>query len=148
MLLDANAMLGSLDVITGKPMHGDRILPVWLENGVESSLRDTEDDIAHAAASLPASARQQQTINLVSPAPSASASSAFPSGRDNSAPKDLWTDLDKFYEDEDSESEDEDESEEEDEEDVVNLDSEPESQTPDDIVSEESSDENTEKDEQ
>lgn len=34
--------LGSLSILLGKDLPGDRRLPDWLEEGTDSSLRDTE----------------------------------------------------------------------------------------------------------
>ena len=38
--------MGSLGGVTGKSMQMDDLLPDWLEKGVESSLRDSEHDVA------------------------------------------------------------------------------------------------------
>ena len=38
--------MGSLSRVTGKTMQMDDLLPDWLERGVESSLRDSESDVA------------------------------------------------------------------------------------------------------
>ncbi|KAK0245392.1 armadillo-type protein [Armillaria nabsnona] len=43
---DPHVMLGSSSAVTGKPTLGEPRLPDWLEKGVESTLRDTEEDIA------------------------------------------------------------------------------------------------------
>ncbi|KAJ7773104.1 adaptin N terminal region-domain-containing protein [Mycena metata] len=109
--LDLNVALGSLGMITRKPMHGDSSLPDWLERGVESSLRDTEDDAPappppmnfSSSAPLP-----QRSKGLASPVV-LTPSGGSPTG----ASKPQWTDLDKFYDDEDDEEEDDSESEEE-----------------------------------
>ncbi|KAJ7722558.1 adaptin N terminal region-domain-containing protein [Mycena maculata] len=97
---DLNVGLGSLGMITNRPMHGDYTLPDWLERGVEPSLRDTEDD-------TPAP-----------PPPTAFSSSQFPSrpkgvaspvvltpagGSPSGGSKGQYTDLDKFYEEEEEE---------------------------------------------
>jgi len=96
-------------------MHGDFTLPDWLERGVESSLRDTEDDapppppIMAFSSSTPL---PQRPKGFASPVVSTPASgSASPSG----GAKGQWADLDKFYEDEEDEEQD-DGSDEEDEE--------------------------------
>ena len=49
--IDADAdgergLVGSLSRVTGKTMQMDDLLPDWLEEGVESSLRDSESDVA------------------------------------------------------------------------------------------------------
>ena len=115
---DDHAMLGSLGAITGKNMAGDVFLPDWLEQGVESSLRDTEEDapaaplsISSAQTSVPrsiASSNRATPIVLTPTGPSPAGSYSRPeSGK---AP---WTDLDSFYADTNEEEEEEEESEEE-----------------------------------
>lgn len=111
-------MLGSLGAITGKNMAGDVFLPDWLEQGVESSLRDTEEDapaaplsLSSAQTSVPrsiASSNRATPIVLTPTGPSPAGSYSRPeSGK---AP---WTDLDSFYADTNEEEEEEEESEEE-----------------------------------
>ena len=115
---DDHAMLGSLGAITGKNMAGDVFLPDWLEQGVESSLRDTEEDapaaplsLSSAQTSVPrsiASSNRATPIVLTPTGPSPAGSYSRPeSGK---AP---WTDLDSFYADTNEEEEEEEESEEE-----------------------------------
>ncbi|KAF7330482.1 AP complex subunit beta [Mycena venus] len=111
--LDLNvAALGSLGMITHKPMHGDSVLPDWLERGVESSLRDTEDDAPPPppVMSFSSSAPIARTRGLASPVV-LTPSGGSPTG----GSKAQYTDLDKFYADEDEEDEEE-ETESEDEE--------------------------------
>ncbi|KAJ7594498.1 adaptin N terminal region-domain-containing protein [Mycena floridula] len=108
---DPNARLGSLGAITGKDMHDDVFLPDWLENGVESSLRDSDADI-QPISSVPvalSSAQQQRT---------GGSSSVVLTPRSSSpAPKNAgWNDLDKFYEEDDESEEGEEEGEGEEEE--------------------------------
>ena len=115
---DDHAMLGSLGAITGKNMAGDVFLPDWLEQGVESSLRDTEEDapaaplsLSSAQTSVPrsiASSNRATPIVLTPTGPSPAGSYSRPeSGK---AP---WTDLDSFYADTNEEEEEEEGSEEE-----------------------------------
>ncbi|KAJ7219906.1 adaptin N terminal region-domain-containing protein [Mycena pura] len=109
---DLNVALGSLGMITHKPMHGDSLLPDWLERGVESSLRDTEDDMPapppptnFSSAPLPQKARSLASPVVLTP------SGGSPSG----GSKLQLTDLDKFYEEEDQDESDGDEGEEQEE---------------------------------
>ncbi|KAJ7104301.1 adaptin N terminal region-domain-containing protein [Mycena belliarum] len=108
---DINVELGSLGMITHRPMHGDSALPDWLERGVESSLRDTEDDlpVPPPATSFSSSAPPQKLRSLASPVVLTSSSGGRPSG----GVKPQWTDLDKFYEDEDEDDEESDDGSEE-----------------------------------
>ena len=93
-------------------MRGDRHLPFWLEQGINSSLRDTEEDISVVSFTAMSSAQAQRALGLAqagSPVvltPTEGTSPAGPGIRGGGG-KGPWTDLDKFYEDED-ESEDED----------------------------------------
>ncbi|KAJ7475683.1 adaptin N terminal region-domain-containing protein [Mycena latifolia] len=107
--LDPSVAVGSLGMITHKPMHGEFVLPDWLERGVESSLRDTEDDIPAAPPPMSFSSAPpaQRPRSSATPIVLASTTSGSPSG----GAKGQWADLDKFYEDEE---EDEEEEEEED----------------------------------
>ncbi|KAJ6607370.1 adaptin N terminal region-domain-containing protein [Mycena sp. CBHHK59/15] len=128
--LDLNVALGSLSLITHKPMHGDAVLLDWLERGVESSLRDTEDDAPPPPPQMSfssSSPRPQRSKGTLSPVVLTPAGGSSPSGGSNGQ----WKDLDKFYEDDDDEKEDEDGSdgdddEEEDEEPSTNEGSEDE----------------------
>lgn len=120
-------MLGSLGAVTGRDMASDTFLPDWFEQGVESSLRDAEEDLPPAPMSL----SSMQTAGL---APRSIASSnrgtpvvltptgPSPSGsyvRQESG-KSPWANLDKFYDetggDEEEEGEESEEESEEDEE--------------------------------
>ena len=106
-------------------MRMDTLLPDWLEKGVESSLRDTEDE---AAPALPLASAQVLSIaggrrgrsgsGVVTPVvlmPSGESSPANSQirgiGGGGSTSKGAWMDLDKFYADTE---EGEEESEEED----------------------------------
>jgi AP-3 complex subunit beta len=106
-------MLGSLGVITGRDMRGDRHLPFWLEQGIDSSLRDTEEDIPVVSFTALSSAQAQRVLgpsNAGSPVvltPTEGTSPAGPGLRGGGG-KGPWMDLDKFYEEDEEESEDED----------------------------------------
>lgn len=122
---DEHALLGSLALVTGKTMASDAVLPDWLEEGTESTLRDTEDDrpvsVMPAVPVAPAAkGRLAGTPVVLTPSPAGSLGAGGNGGA--AAGKTPWMDLDKFYEDteevEESESEEEEEegdSEDEDE---------------------------------
>ncbi|TFK40175.1 adaptin N terminal region-domain-containing protein [Crucibulum laeve] len=115
---DATAMLGSLGLVTGKPVPIDGVLPDWLENGVESSLRDSEDDALPqpVAPTALSSAQQQYRGKSMTPVVLTPTGTSRPNSRNEStSARGPWTDLDKFYEDAGDEDEDEDEEEESDE---------------------------------
>jgi AP-3 complex subunit beta len=103
-----HATLGSLGAITGKDMRGDRHLPFWLEQGIASPLRDTEEDIPVISFTAMSSAQAQRLVessHVGSPVvltPTEGTSPAGPGVR-GGGDKGPWTDLDKFYEDDDSE---------------------------------------------
>lgn len=88
-------------MITLKPMHGDSLLPDWLERGVESSLRDTEDDMPAPPppTNFSSGPLSQKARSLASPVV------LTPSGGSPSGGSKLQlTDLDKFYEEGQDES--------------------------------------------
>ncbi|KAH9018479.1 adaptin N terminal region-domain-containing protein [Lactarius pseudohatsudake] len=102
--------VGTLGLVLGRevPAAHARILPDWLEHGVESSLRDSPDDFAPGGRSSP--------IVVLTPA-----GSGGPSPAGSMPNRGGWTDLDKFYassseEDEEEESDDDDDDDEEGEE--------------------------------
>ena len=121
---DDTAMLGTLSLVTGRPMCMDTVLPDWLEKGVESSLRDTEESVSVPQGVV----GLQRSIPVVltpsreeSPVESQGMSGGLGSG---SGSKGAWRDLDQFYadteeggEEDESESESESGSEEGDEDD-------------------------------
>jgi AP-3 complex subunit beta len=111
---DSRALLGSLSVVTGREMLGDRILPDWLEQGTESSLRDSPDDAPRLAVPTALGSATPRAISA-----RASPVVLTPAGGSPvpSTARGAWTDLDRFYDDasEEEESEDEDEEDEEDE---------------------------------
>ncbi|KAI0784468.1 adaptin N terminal region-domain-containing protein [Abortiporus biennis] len=120
---EGGGILGSLGAITGRHMLGESYLPDWLEEGTESSLRDTEDDTPQvpvyaqnlaSAAIVPRSIASSSKGSPVVLTPTGSASPAgsyVPQGS-SKAP---WADLDSFYADTNTdEGEEEEEEEEED----------------------------------
>ncbi|KAH0833137.1 adaptin N terminal region-domain-containing protein [Lanmaoa asiatica] len=139
--------IGSLGIVTGKPTHGDSILPEWLEGGIDPLLRQSEED------AIPVAPPPQAISSASSTAPkglgSAGATPVVLTPTDSSTPareaKETWRDLDKFYaSDSDkkvSESSSEEESEENWEEDNDAHDSE---ETRDDVAEYESSEEDGE----
>ncbi|KAJ7650429.1 adaptin N terminal region-domain-containing protein [Roridomyces roridus] len=107
---DTNAVLGTLGLITQKPMHGDYTFPDWLERGVESSLRDTAEDApAPPALNFSSSAPPPQRAKGMPP------SSAAPN-RNSPIEGPKYMDLDKFYEDDEADEEEEEDSAESEEE--------------------------------
>ncbi|TRM64961.1 adaptin N terminal region-domain-containing protein [Schizophyllum amplum] len=103
-------MLGSLGVITGKPA-ADSVLPDWLEQGVESIIRDSEDDRPTPVVPLALSSAQVRSTKGATPVVLTPTSS---SPATTSATRAPYTDLDAFYADEESEEgEDQEEEEEE-----------------------------------
>lgn len=94
--------VGSLSAVTGKSAFIDSILPDWLEHGVESSLRDSEEDIAPAAPSLSSisSSSAVQTVNKggAPPVILTPISSSRPESS-SGINKGQWTNLDEFYAD-------------------------------------------------
>ncbi len=123
--------LGTLGLVLGRDVPHARLLPDWLEHGVESSLRYVPDDalpsssaaavsaIGHIA---PSSSRAGTGIGsgghstpIVVLTPAGSSEVSSPAG---SVPnKAGWTDLDAFYANESEEEESEEEGEEEEEDD-------------------------------
>lgn len=107
-------------------MASDSVLPDWLEQGVESVLRDSDDDAQPVPVSV-------QSLQLPVPRSIASSNRASPIVLTPSGPspsgsyvrqdsKNSWKDLDKFYEDtneDEEEEEEETETEEETEEESV-----------------------------
>ena len=126
--------LGTLGLVLGRDVPHPRLLPDWLEHGVESSLRYSPDDapsttpavtaIGHVAVPRPGvgvgvgSGGHSTPIVVLTPA-----GSGGPSPAGSVPNKAGWTDLDQFYassseeEGEEEEEEEEEESEEESEDD-------------------------------
>lgn len=93
-------------------MSLEQHLPDWLEEGAESSLRDSEDD-AVPQASLGSGPRaiSSATSNMNSPVVLTPTGGSSPAGlAQPGGSKAKWQDLDKFYADEEEESESEEES--------------------------------------
>ncbi|KAH9028534.1 adaptin N terminal region-domain-containing protein [Lactarius hengduanensis] len=125
--------VGTLGLVLGRevPAAHARILPDWLEHGVESSLRDSPDDFAPSVAAPTAFGHVATPAALRAGAASGGRSSPIvvltPAGSGGPSPagsmpnRGGWTDLDKFYassseEDEEEESDDDDDDDEEGEE--------------------------------
>ncbi|KAI0636195.1 adaptin N terminal region-domain-containing protein [Trametes polyzona] len=121
---DDHGRFGSLAALTGRWTGGDGYLPDWLEEGTDSSLRDSDADMPQP----PVAISQSSARSIGGPSSRASpviltpAGGVSPSGsisRQDSG-KAAYMDLDKFYEDaeeteesEESESGDDDDEEEE-----------------------------------
>lgn len=99
--------MATSSLVIGRDMALVQNIPEWLEQGTESSLRDTEDDIrppGFAQITIPrsiASTSHGPTPIILTPtgghSPAATGSSPAP-----------WTDLDKFYADTDEATESDD----------------------------------------
>ena len=115
MTEDDHGRFGSLAAVTGKWAGSDNYLPDWLEEGTESSLRDTEADIPQ----VPVYTSQSSTARSIASSSKASpvVLSPSPSGSftKQEATKAAYMDLDKFHEDAEEAEETESESEESDE---------------------------------
>ncbi|EIW57778.1 uncharacterized protein TRAVEDRAFT_169778 [Trametes versicolor FP-101664 SS1] len=112
---DDHGRFGSLAALTGRWTGGDGYLPDWLEEGIDSSLRDTEADMPQAPVYVSQSSSAARSIGPSSRAspvvltPTGGVSPAGSITRPDGG-KAAYMDLDKFYED----AEEEDESEESD----------------------------------
>lgn len=98
-----------MGAITGKETDSS-YLPDWLEKGIESSLRDTEDDgpvmplHAHVGSTPRAIGSSDRTTPVVlSPAAGPSPAGSYIRQEDGKA---AWSDLDQFYADVNDESTD------------------------------------------
>ena len=127
--LDSRERLGTLGLVLGRdmpPAHA-RILPDWLEHGVESTLRDSPDDfvpphapvapptaIGHVALRPPGAGSGGRSSPIVVLTP---AGSGGPSPAGSMPNRGGFTDLDKFYESSEEEDEEEDDDESGEEED-------------------------------
>ncbi|KAK7043657.1 AP-3 complex subunit beta [Paramarasmius palmivorus] len=111
---DSNAPIGSLGLVTGKSSWTDTILPDWLEQGVESSLRDSPDD-APPPPPVPLAFSSAQPVARAIPSPVVltPTTGTSPAGSGIKSARGPWTDLDKFYEESSSEEGEEEEEEEE-----------------------------------
>lgn len=107
-------------------MQMDNLLPDWLEKGVESSLRDSEDDkpVAPVITAISSSPAGQRTKTMVSPVVLTPTAGSRPDSRQDSNKGTFAQDLESFYadaassEEEESDEGDEDSPSEEEEEDV------------------------------
>lgn len=90
--------LATSSLVIGRAMSLVQDLPEWLEQGTESSLRDTEDDSQPPALMQVATARSVASVSH-GPTPI----TLTPTGRHSPATTGSspapWTDLDKFYAD-------------------------------------------------
>ncbi|KAF9234612.1 adaptin N terminal region-domain-containing protein [Melanogaster broomeanus] len=108
--------IGSLNLVIGKDMHGDSILPEWLEAGIDPALRQNEEDVAPSAPppqAISSTVQQAQVSAGGTPVILTPSSSSTPS-RDA---KGSWRDLDKFYASDSDNKESESSSEEQESED-------------------------------
>lgn len=88
--------IGSLSLVTHKDMHGDCVLPEWLEAGIDPALRNSDED---ASALLPPA---QSIASVAAPRPSGSTGiTPVALTPTSSTPvhntKEDWRDLNKFY---------------------------------------------------
>ncbi|KAG5637426.1 hypothetical protein H0H81_004633 [Sphagnurus paluster] len=99
-LVDESALIGSLSMVTGRSMRMDGMLPEWLESGVESSLRDT-DEPAPLPAPMALSSAQLRTKGAASPIVLTPGGGSSPVGSQSKdgVSRGPFKDLDKFYED-------------------------------------------------
>ena len=88
--------VGSLSAVTGKSALTDSILPDWLEHGVESSLRHSEEDIAPTA---PSSSAVQISNKAGAPPVILTPISTSRPESSSGTNKGQWTNLDEFYAD-------------------------------------------------
>ncbi|KAI0249870.1 adaptin N terminal region-domain-containing protein [Lactifluus subvellereus] len=122
---DTRERLGTLGLVLGRDVPHARLLPGWLEHGVESSLRDSPDDaalpmpavtaIGHVAVSLRSgvsSGGHSTPVVVLTPG----GGSGGPSPAGSVPNKGAWADLDQFYASESEEDDEDEESEEEGEE--------------------------------
>ncbi|KIY44117.1 hypothetical protein FISHEDRAFT_67789 [Fistulina hepatica ATCC 64428] len=113
---DAN-MLGSLALVIGQERGSGFVPSDWLEEGVESSIRDSDDDKPTPAPSVLALSSEQskymtRSVPDVLAPPSGSST---PKSTTPATAREQWTDLDKFYAESESEEEEDDEEEEDEE---------------------------------
>ncbi|KAJ3763734.1 adaptin N terminal region-domain-containing protein [Lentinula raphanica] len=137
-----NVIIGSSAIITGKPTLNDNMIPDWLEEGVESALRDSPDDALSAPVPVLSVSSADPLNNssnmVVSDQNVGKPSLTVPNGR-------KWaSNLDDFFNEEDinedeSSEEDEDEDEEEDGEEADAVEDSIEGHDEEDISSEDDS---------
>ena len=90
-----NFIIGSLSGVMGKSMVAGSVLPDWLEHGVESSLRDSEEDVAPVQ-----TAKKGNTPPIILTPTNGSRPDSLNGTIGSKGP---WTDLDKFYADTENE---------------------------------------------
>ncbi|THH26301.1 hypothetical protein EUX98_g7887 [Antrodiella citrinella] len=124
---DPHALLGSIRSITNRDTYNNIYLPDWLENGIDSSLRDSADDAAPqpmaavtslSSVAVPRSIASSSRNTPVVLTPTGPSPAGSFSGGQEATNKVGWTDLDKFYEEGSEDEEEEDDDDEEEEEDV------------------------------
>ncbi|KAH8117745.1 adaptin N terminal region-domain-containing protein [Phellopilus nigrolimitatus] len=127
---------GKKEIFSGKLNrlgHGNEFEPPsseWLEEGTESSLRDTEDEYPTLRVTAQAAQRNlsavaggienlgpSHVISSSTPVALTSSGRASPGTQGKPKNKGPWMDLDKFYEDSESEDDEEDEEEDDDDDD-------------------------------
>ncbi|KAF8905058.1 adaptin N terminal region-domain-containing protein [Gymnopilus junonius] len=111
-------LVGSMGRVTGRYMRADEVLPDWLEKGVESSLRDSEDDLrpAPAVPTALSSAGPMKSKGGVASPPIVLTPTGVSRPSSTEGTKGKWRDLDSFYAEEEEEEETEEETESEEEE--------------------------------
>lgn len=115
---DPRILLGSLSRVTAKSTRMDDILPDWLEKGVESKIRDSEEENKSAPA-VPLAISSTGMTNLKSAGPTPIVLTPTDGSRPSSSngAKGAFKDLDSFYAEDEKEDEEEGDNEDEGEED-------------------------------
>ena len=98
--------MATSSLVIGKAMALALDLPEWLEQGTESSLRDTEDDIRPSGMPQVATPRSIASASR-GPTPIVLTPTRGHSPAVTGGPQVPWTDLDQFYADVDEETENE-----------------------------------------
>ena len=138
VLDDEKVLVGSLGRVTGRTIWMDGVLPDWLEKGVESTLRDSEDDApAPIVPTAISSAGQMRSKGVPSPPVVLTPTISRPSSRNGT--KGPWQDLDSFYAEDEEEEEEGEEDEEEDDEEGSSEEEEEGSEEEDDDVTDKTS---------
>lgn len=104
--LECGFSLATSSLVIGKPMASSRDLPEWLEQGTESSLRDTEDDI-QAQGSIQANTSRSIASTSYGPTPIVLTPTRGESPAAAGSSPAPWTNLDQFYADVDEATESE-----------------------------------------
>lgn len=87
-------------------MWMDRVLPDWLEKGVESTLRDSDDD-APPAPLVPTAISSAGQMRNMGPSPPVVLTPTVSRPSSRNGTKGPWQDLDSFYAEEEEEEDDE-----------------------------------------